>query len=265
MIATKQSGRLSTRTAPLARGMGWVVDGFRYLGRDALAWLAIILLLLLALPLSFALLFLLTPLLTLTGVVIAWFVLLFLAWPLFVGGLYLGLARVNRGGRLATADLFAGFSHPGRGDLLLLGLASLLFQLLIALMVEHFVGSFAQLNFLTGNVQDLQTMLLATDITFLLGLLLGLLLHVALMLPVMMLLWFAPTLVVLENKAALPAMHHSFMGCWHNVGAWTVFGLVGLLGYGLLTVLTLGLALPVLAASGPGAIFSAYKDIFHRV
>lgn len=248
---TTPAGNLASRTAPLERGIGWVVDGFRLFGADWLAWLLVgVLLTLLSMLLS--VLPLLGPL------------ALHLLMPVFLGGLMLGLARTGQGGRLQVADLFAAFAHPGCGRLLRLGLAWFLLHLAIMAAGVAVAVYLADLDKLVLLARSEDMMAAAEDLTLVLALLSGLLVYVALALPVAMLVWFAPALVVLEGEGALAAMRHSFVGCLRNFGPFLLYGLVGLLLFPLLLVVTLGLGFLVLVPVGIVSIYLAYQDIFHR-
>jgi uncharacterized membrane protein len=83
----------------------------------------------------------------------------------------------------------------------------------------------------------------------------------ALLLPVVMAIWFAPPLVVFHKMGAFEAMKASFVGCLKNIVPFVVYGLIGLV---LAIVASLLLMLgwlvlgPVLAAS----IYAAYRDIY---
>jgi uncharacterized membrane protein len=93
--------------------------------------------------------------------------------------------------------------------------------------------------------------------------LLALLFVLLLLVPLMMAYWFAPALVVLEDRLPLEAMKLSFSACWMNVLPFLVFGLaafallvVGMIPFGL----GLLIVSPVLLAS----IYAGYRDVFYR-
>lgn len=243
---------LVSRTAPVARGAGWVVDGFRLFSRDWLAWLVVSLLLTVAS-------LLLQAALPLLGTI-----LVFLLSPVVVGGLMLALRDGVDGRPLLIGDLFRAFSGAATGSLLTIGLVSFLLNLVAAAVAVVVVVVFAGAGFLTSLAQSEDMLAAAMALTFSLGLLIGLLVYVALLLPVTMLVWFAPALVVLEGEQAFAAMRHSFMGCLRNMLPYLVYGLVGLLVFPLLLALTLGLGVLVLLPVGLASIHAAYRDIFLR-
>jgi len=269
-----RSGTLASRTAPWARGAGWLMDGVRAFAADRAVWTGIgVILLAGSLLLQVAL-----PVL---GTVIV-----FLLSPLLVGGLMLALAERGSGRALQWRDLLRAFSGSPVGALVAIGAVSLLLNVLALLFMLAFVNRVAGLETLTQLAQNADMLRSAMDLTYALGLLVGLLVYVGLLVPITMLVWFAPALVVLEGEGALAAMKHSFIGCARNLGPYLVYGLVGLLLLPLLLVLPVVVVAvtgspslwPVLLASlasmllaflvavpvGLASIHSAYRDIFHR-
>ena len=83
----------------------------------------------------------------------------------------------------------------------------------------------------------------------------------ALMLPLVMAIWFAAPLAVLSDQNAFDAVKGSFTGCLKNVVSFLVYGVVMLV---LSIVASIPLFLgwlvlgPVLAAS----VYTAYRDIY---
>lgn len=244
---------LRSRAAPATRGAGWVGDGFRFFRHDWKAWLIISLLLVLIM-IGF-------EKFPVFGIFAGHLVM-----PVFMGGLFLALHRIdegNPGERLRVVDLFRGFqSHTGQ--LLLLGVIGLLLN--VAALVAAIVAlvTFAGADFLTKLAQSEDMMAAASELTFAMALMIGALLYLVILVPVVMLMWFAPALVAIEREDALSALRHSFTGCLRNLGAFTVYGVVGLLVFPLLVVVTLGLGILVLVPVGAGSIYAAYEDIFHR-
>ena len=82
------------------------------------------------------------------------------------------------------------------------------------------------------------------------------------MIPLIMLFWFAPTLIVLNDEIGIiEAMKLSFMGCLKNILPFLIYGIVGLI---LMVLATIPLALGwlVLAPVFLGTVYVGYKDIF---
>jgi len=90
---------------------------------------------------------------------------------------------------------------------------------------------------------------------------LAVLVMLALLLPVIMAIWFAPPLVAFHGRGAIEAMQESFLGCLKNIVPFLVYGVVFMV-LGILASIPLGLGWlvlgPVLAASA----YTSYKDIF---
>ena len=102
----------------------------------------------------------------------------------------------------------------------------------------------------------------------------GILAGLLVMVPVLMLTWFAPLLIVFRGMTVLPALKASLNACLRNVGAFLLYGLIVVLlwiaatlpmaGGGrnalsdILTILALIVVLSVIF----GSIYASYRDIF---
>lgn len=248
----QKTGTLASRTAPWGRGAAWIADGFRAFAADWGVWLVITVVLI---SISTVLQF--VPLVGAIAV--------FLLMPIFLGGLMRSVDAHRRGKPLEVAGLFAAFHGPATGELVKVGLVSLLLNLLALVFTIAFVLVFAGADFLTRLAQSEDMLAAGAELTFGIGLLIGLLIYVALLIPITMLVWFAPALIALEGESANSAMRHSFVGCLRNFGPYLVYGLVGLLLFPLLAIMTLGVGILVLVPVGIASIHAAYQDIFHRL
>jgi uncharacterized membrane protein len=96
-----------------------------------------------------------------------------------------------------------------------------------------------------------------------LPMLLAMLIVMALLLPVMAAMWFAPLLVVFHELGAWEAMMQSFSGAMKNFLPFLWYGVLLLL-LSILAMIPLGLGFlvlwPVIAAS----LYTAYRDIYLR-
>lgn len=266
---------LASRTAPVARGVHWLVDGFRHFSTDWLAW-------------SLAAAMLVAISLFLQVIPLLGSIALYLLSPVFMAGLMLGLADREGGRPFHASDLFRAFAGPHVGQLVVIGLLWLLLNAVaLAVAVAVFL-LFADVSFLTSLASSEGMLSAAERLTEALGLLLALLVYVSLLLPIAMMAWFAPALVVLEGEGAVAAMRHSLVACLRNVLPFTVYGLVGLLLFPVLlsalfwmTWLAVGMvsssgsfwwslgltavvAALVFVPVGMASIYCAYRDIFHR-
>jgi uncharacterized membrane protein len=94
-----------------------------------------------------------------------------------------------------------------------------------------------------------------------LAVLVGALLFLALYLPVIMAVWFAPALVMLGGAEPLAAMKLSFSGCLKNIVPFLLYGLIGIL-LAIVASIPLGLGWLVLAPVSVATIYASYCDIF---
>ena len=224
------------------RGWGWIADGFGYFRRQPGIWIGIIVVwFAIAIVLSFV------PLGSLAVTLLS---------PVFLGGMMLGCQADDTGQGLEFSHLFAGFRvQAGRlaavGGLYLVG--SVVIGIAAALILGLSVG-------LTGL--DPETAAAAFDEETLgLPLVLMVLVVAALLIPLLMAVWFAPALVVFHDLSAWEAMALSFKGCLKNVLPFLVYGLIAFVLLVIAMIpLMLGLLIlsPILVAS----VYVAYKDIF---
>lgn len=272
--AGNQAGVLASRAAPWARGAGWIMEGIRAFTADWFPWLVI------------SLLMLAGSLFLQVGLPVLGTLLVFLLSPVVVAGLMLAMAERQGGRPLLVRDMWRALAGPNLGALLAVGAVSLLLNIAALTVMLVFVDRIAGIQTLTSLAQSEDMLRKAADLTYALGLLTGVLVYVALLMPITMLVWFAPALVVLEGEGALAAMKHSFIGCVRNFMPFLLYGLVGLLLLPLLMVLPAAVILlagtqdlmPMIIALavtsiagfavtvpvGLASIFVAYRDIFHR-
>ncbi|HEX5091164.1 MAG TPA: BPSS1780 family membrane protein [Burkholderiales bacterium] len=176
-----------------------------------------------------------------------------LLWPVFSAGLMLGCQAIASGGKLEFGHLFAGF-RDRLGTLAGIGGLTLLASVAIGAIVVSAMG--LGLSTLLGTTRP------ATPEAAVTTLLAGLIM-LALMLPLFMAMWFAPALVVFNERGALEAMVESFRGCLKNVGPFLVYGLVGLL-LTIAATIPLGLGWLVLGPMSAASIYAGYRDIYFR-
>ena len=214
-------------------GMTWIADGFRLFKQDMGAWIITMIVGFLV-----ALVFNLIPI---VGSIVS--MLLTYIW---VGGLMLGCQAAYEGRPFELKYLFAGFSYQaGR----LIGLSVIMS--VVSLVVMFMIMGPVYIDILSGNPP------LEPTPKYWLSMLVGM----ALMIPVMMAVWFAPALIVLQNMPVVDAMKASFMGCYKNIMPFLVYGIVSLLLYILGSIpLLLGLlvVVPVMFAS----MYMAYRSVY---
>ena len=215
-------------------GLAWIVSGFKLFKQDIGAWIITMIVGFLV-----ALVFNLIPI---VGSIVS--MLLTYIW---VGGLMLGCQAAYEGKAFELKYLFAGFSHQAAR---LIGLSVVVSVVSLVIGFTIMGSLYIDLLSNTGNPPEIS----ATH-------LLLLLISMALMIPVMMAVWFAPALIVLQNMPLFEAMKASFMGCYKNVMPFLIYGVISLVLYILGSIpLLLGLlvVVPVMFAS----MYIAYRDVY---
>jgi uncharacterized membrane protein len=237
-------GIMNIRAVEAGRGAGWIGAGWDYFTRSAGIWVAI---------------------------TIVWFVIFValgfvpfiggfvsqLLTPVFAAGLFLGCRAMDEGGTLELGHLFRGFS-VNTGPLILVG--ALYLAAVIALFIVLALFAFALLGGIGVVIQAMQGQpeeLIGNLPMLAVVLLLGLALYV----PILMALWFAPALVALGGLAVGDAVNASFRGCLRNIVPFLLWGLIMLL-LGILAAIPFGLGFLVLFPLIWASTYAAYKEIF---
>jgi uncharacterized membrane protein len=234
---------MEPRSVAIGNGLHWISGGWQIFRRSPLVWvsltvtLILIWLVLLSIPK-------LGPLL---------FNLLF---PIFFAGLMLGCRALEQGRRLDIGYLFAGF-RENASALVTVGGIYLVGMLIVLAVIFGSSGGLPKLppKPTPDDIAAMQTALKKMTGPLLTGM--------ALYIPLMMLTWFAPLLIVFRKMTALAALKASFNACVQNIGAFTLYGIivVGLWVVATLPVLIgLVIVLPVIF----GSIYTSYVDIFER-
>ncbi len=256
---TANDGPPTPVRAPARRGLDWVVRGVGFFSRSPGAWIAAMLT---QLGVSYMLAF--VPLI---GVIAAR-----LLSPVFTGGLMIGCHRVDGGGSFRYQDLFAAFSRPPASRLAGLGgLELVMFMVLAILMGSVWVASGLPVD----PTVDPTTLDLDPS-----KLLWPTLIVLVAVIPMVMLVLFAPALIVFHGMGVTDAMGLSYRACVRNLPALLVWLLTGIAGGLLVSVIVGGVAsatgsppvatLLLLVAAGAlwaiflGSVYAAYADIFLR-
>jgi hypothetical protein len=175
--------------------------------------------------------------------------------PVFAGGLLLAARKVDAGGALEFADLFAGFREK-LSPLLVLGALLLAAGVLIG-VVGGLFGFGAALGIFAGGAgQSAGTIFAALGAG-----LFGVLLMLIVALLVGMAIWFAPALVVFGDVAPVAAMKASFDACLKNMLPMLVYGVLYVIA-AIIASIPFGLGwivlLPVLILTA----YTSYRDVF---
>lgn len=224
------------------RGWQWIVDGFGVFRKYPLMWIALTIVVVLIWMVSF-MIPVIGPL------------LFNLLSPVLFAGLMLGCRAVDRGEDLELAHLFAGFRKNGTA-LVTIGGVYLVGTIVVVWIIYITGGGSMLQTVLQKSPSDMQTLAAALR-----SMALALTIGFALYLPLLMLIWFAPLLVVFHDLSAVEAMKSSFWACLANWLAFLVYGAIILVLWFIASIpLLLGLVvlLPVLICS----VYTSYKDIF---
>ena len=237
------------------RGASWLFEGFEFFTKDWLAWLGV--------TIIFFVLTLFVSIIPLGNLV---FIILL---PTFFAGFMLGCKQQAQGHKFTIGHLFTGFTR-NFSQLLILGVLHTIGLLIIAIcmgaiLVVLLGGMDAFLNTIGGLIdafKDRNYLQLIEQISnFSQAILIADLVGLALYMPLLMLVWFAPALVVLADLTAIEAMQKSFTGCLLNVMPYTIYSLVGLL-LAILATLPLAVGWLILFPVTIISIFISYQDVF---
>lgn len=242
---------MEARAVAAGRGWQWVVDGFALFRKSPAMWMALTLLLALLWVVSFVI-----PVLG---------PLLFnLFSPVLFAGLMIGCRALEDGEALEIAHLFSAFKRQA-APLVTIGGVYLVGTIVVMGVVLLAAGGSMSPAVLSKSA-DIETLRAAVR-----SLALALALGAAAYLPLLMLVWFAPLLVVFDGLAPVAAMKLSFTACLRNMlpflvygtavlALWLVLSLPAALGAtgALLVIALLVTSIPVVICS----IYASYKDIF---
>ncbi|MFB1488789.1 MULTISPECIES: BPSS1780 family membrane protein [unclassified Thiocapsa] len=232
---------------PVGHGLLWITEAWQLFKSQPGAWIGAVVL--------FYIILILVSIVPLIGSLAVT-----ILTPMLSAGLVIGAHRQYREGRFAISHLFAGVSESP-GPLALVGVVYLLLAIGIVIIAGAlFAAVFASM----GSRLDLSMMdpndmaMVFTNPMILLPVLVAMLLGI----PLAMAMFFAPSLVALDQVPVLKAFGLSFSGCLKNILPFLIYGLIAMvlviLG-SLPLMLGLLVVMPVLTI----AIYTAYRDIFY--
>jgi len=179
--------------------------------------------------------------------------IIFFLTPVFAAGFQFAAREASEGRGLRIEYLFQGFREPGRlKPLLMLGGVYVGSFLATALLAWLLIVGFSGAESFVGQLG----LSMARNIRILLALLIAL----AIFLPVLMALYYAPPLIMFRGAPAGQALWSSLVACIRNFWPLSVFGLVVFLILFLLFLLIgLIIALPIVfgVATGEGVSITA--------
>ena len=231
------------RVVEAGRGASWWGGGLRLFTASVFTWIGIMII--------YFVISALISLVPFVGSVGQW-----LLTPVFMGGLMVGCASLEKGEPLRVKHLFEGFQGPHFVPLMIIGALNMALALAIAAIGA--AGALGSLKLAESGLADpmdaLTGSLRAMTGT---GLLVFLIVVVVLTI-FTMLNWFAPALVVLRGATAVEAMKLSFLSCLRNWAPFLVYGLIGIVIAIVAAVIVGALAV----AAGIGAFMGASHSGF---
>lgn len=233
---------MDVRAAAAGQGWQWIVNGFSLFRKVPLMWIALTIVLVLLWMVSFV-------------VPVIGPLLFNLLSPALFAGLMLGCKAVESDEDLEISHLFAGFQKHA-SPLVTVGGVYLVGTIVIVGIIFATAGGSMLPTVLSKPQTDLHTLSAALR-----SMALALTVGFAFYIPLVMLIWFAPVLVVLHNMAPVAAMKLSFRACWINLMPFLVYGLAIMVLWFIASIpLLLGLVVlvPVLICS----VYASYRDIF---
>lgn len=239
-VALPENFHPGGQARPAGRGWGWIGDGWRMFTKAPGMWIGItVVAVLIMIVLAFI------PLLG--GIALS------LLAPVFAGGVMLGCRALDEGQPLEFGHLFAGFQTQ-LASLVAVGAIYLGLSLAVMLVVMALTG--ASMFSVFGGAQNPEAMVGA-----LASMGLAMLVGLALFVPIMMAMWFAAPLVVLNRLGAVDAMKQSFSGCLKNVVPFLIYGIVMFI-LAVIASVPAGLGWLVLGPVTAASIYTSYRDIY---
>jgi len=229
------------RGVAAGRGWDWIVSGWELFKKQPGMWIGIVVVAMI--------LFFVMALIPFIGSLAT-----MILGPVFAGGVMLGCKALDEGGELEFGHLFAGFKDK-LGTLAAVGGIYLVAVIVIALVVGLVTGA-GMFALMSGPNPGAGATAGAV-----MGLLLAVLLMLALLVPVFMAMWFAPSLVVFQDRGAVDAMKESFAGCLKNVVPFLLYGVV-LFVASIVAAIPIGLGYLVLLPVAAGSVYTSYRDIY---
>ena len=175
--------------------------------------------------------------------------------PIFFAGLMLACRSADLGEEPQVSQLFGAFKTHAT-PLVTVGGFYLAGNIVAVGVIFAVAGGSALPTILSKSAADVEAVSAAMR-----SLSLGLIVGMAVFLPVLMAVWFAPLLIVFHDMPPVAALKRSLTACWQNTMPFMVYGVIGMvLSIAASLPLMLGfiVLLPVLVCS----IYASYKDIF---
>ena len=228
---------LEPRKVRAGRGWSWITFGLRLFMKRPYLWSAIFFV--------FALLVSLGNIVPIVGSFAT-----SLLSILFIGGMMIGAHALSRGDELRFDCLFSGFTQ-NCNQLLLVGVAYMIGMIVITIIAFLPMGA-GLFQVFWGNQEGVNSILENGSFA---SIFLFILFAMALSIPLLMALCFAPCIVTLMGIDAVNSMKLSFRACLRNMLPWLVYGL-GLFVFALIFFAIIGIFFALFSFLLSGSVFS---------
>ena len=229
------------RRVGASRGFSWFGEAWTLFLRAPGTWIAMFVV--------FAVAWIVLSIIPLGGLVVS------ACYPIVAAGIMLGCRDLEQGKSLGFGHLFAGFG-PHAGKLLGVGLIYLAGVVLIGFLVGIGMALTVPMIARSGSHPNLTGFLAMAPIMLLVALV-----ALALSLPLIMALWFAPAIVIFNGGGSMAALKSSFHGCLKNFGPFLLYGIAGFV-FAVLAAVPVGLGFLVLGPVVWATMYTGYRDIF---
>lgn len=235
---------MNARTVSAGNGMQWIADGFNLFAKNAVMWIVLTVLLVIGV-------------IVVAVIPILGSLALMLLWPVLVAGLLLGCRALDDGKPLELQHLWAGFLSGDRlSQLIIVGVVYLIATIIITAIAFAAIGVPALSSIRGGGATNMGAVMSLMG-----SMMIGVLLAFALLIPVMMAMWFAPPLILFNNMGAVDAMKASFAACLRNIVPFLIYGVIAFI-LNIVAAIPFGLGYLVLIPVLVCSLYASYKDIF---
>jgi uncharacterized membrane protein len=241
VAGAEASFNVDGNAVPAGHGWTWLTEGWELFKRQPGTWILLLIV--------FVVISVLIALIPLVGGIAN-----NALWPVFAGGIVLGCRDLAQGGELAVGHLFAGF-RDHFGKLVVIGILELAAMIVVVFVAFAITGAGIGFSALLGTER------VGADVNVT-AVLLAVLVALALVVPVLMAVWFAPALVVLNDVGVGDAIGASFRACLKNIVPFLVYGAIGL-GLAIVASIPVGLGWFLLGPTIAGSVYASYRDIFY--
>lgn len=231
------------RRCEAGNGINWITQAFNLFKANWLLWIGIGVVFLVIIAIASAI-----PLLGLLINIVVF---------VFLGGIVKGADIQARGGDLKFEHLFAAFKTH-LAPLCILGLLYLV-GIIIAMIPALIALGGMLFSMLTGDINAMSQGMASASLA---GIMIAYLISLALMIPVLMAIWFAPSLIVLHDVAPIEAMKKSFKASLSNIIPMFVYGLVAVIVMSVVVLFTLGLGFLVVMPIMMLTYYTSYRDVW---